>query len=219
MRIVMTGATGLVGQGVLQTALSDARVSAVTVLGRRACGQRHEKLQEVIVRGFDQLDAVGEQLRGMDACLYCAGAPPVGTPEATYRHVTHDLTVNVAKTLLQTNPAMRFLYISGAHANPDSRIMPLRIKGETEVALAALPMRSVMLRPGGIRPVLGERSPHAPLRLLHSIAGPFMGLAMRLMPSMMTDTAHLSRAMLALALADNAPAVVENIDINRWGKA
>lgn len=219
MRILVVGATGLVGQGVLTTVLGDARVARVGALGRRGTGRDEPRLEEIIAPDFRKLDAVEARLQGWDACLYCAGAPPVGTPEAEYRHVTRDLTTHVARMFAKLNPDARFLYISGMASNPGSRIMPLRIKGETEQALAALPIRSVMLRTGGIRPVLGERSAHAPLRMLHAVAGPFMGLGMRLFPWMLTDTAHVGRAMLALAAQPEPPAVVENRQINRLGRA
>ena len=219
MRILVVGATGLVGQGVLRTTLDDERVSRVGVLGRRPCGRRHPRLQEILVADFANLAPFHEQLQGWDACLYCAGALPIGTSEAEYRHVTVELTRNVAATLAELNPGSRFLYISGAHANPHSRIMPLRVKGEAEVALDTLPLRTVMLRPGTIRPALGERSPHRALRLMNAVAGPFMGWGMKLLPSMLTDTAHLSRAMLALAFDADPPAVVENTAINRLGRA
>ena len=217
MRILLVGATGLVGQGVLHECLAAADVTHVTALGRRPTGRAHPKLAELQVADFADLSAVESRLRPFDACLYCAGAPPVGTPEAEYRHVTLELTRHVAATLARLDPALVFLYLSGAHADPASRIMPLRIKGETEQALAALPLRTVMLRPGGIQPVHGERSPHAALAALYGIAGPLMGLGVRMMPSLLTTTARVGRAMLALARQAHPPAVVENVEINRLG--
>lgn len=218
MRILLTGATGLVGQGVLTECLAADDVARVTVLGRRTTGRAHPKLEELQVDDFTALDPVADRLAPFDACLYCAGAPPVGTPEAQYRHVTHDVTLHVARELAARNPGLAFVYVSGAHADPASRVMPLRIKGETERALRALPLRGVMLRPGGIQPVHGERSPHAPLRALYAVAGPLMGLGVALAPGLMTTTAHVGRAMLAVARDPQAPAVVENREINRLGR-
>ena len=217
MRILIAGATGLVGQGVLQECLRDPAVTQVVALGRRASGQSHAKLTDLVCPDFADLSAVEEQLRPFDACLYCAGAAPVGTAEAEYRHVTLDLTTHVAQTLGRLNPDLAFLYISGAYSDPGSRLMPMRVKGETEHALAGLPIRTVMLRPGGIQPVDGVRSPHSALAAVYAVTRPFMDLGVRLLPNMMTTTQRVGRAMLELLRQSEPPAVVENAEINRLG--
>ena len=219
MRILMTGATGLVGQGVLREVLAHPAVVQVGVLGRRASGSDDPRVVDMRVERFDALDAVAERLAPWDACFYCAGAPPLGTPQARYRHVTVDLTLHVASEFARRNPHGRFLYVSGAHADPASRLMPLRIKGEIEAALQALPITSVMLRPGGIQPVHRERSPHAWMRPMYALGGPVMGLGVRLLPGVMTTTAAVGRALLVLAQMSDPPRVVENADINRLAEA
>ena len=217
MRILMTGATGLLGQGVLHEALANPAVSRIGVLGRRAPGSSDPRVEDLRVERFDELDAIAARLSPWDACFYCAGAPPIGTPEAEYRHVTLDLTLHVARAFADRNPGARFLYVSGAHADPTSRLMPLKVKGETEAALRTLSIRSVMLRPGGIQPAHGERSPHGWMRPMYAVGAPLMGLGVRLLPGLMTSTAAVGRAMLALASMPDPPAVVENKDINRLG--
>ena len=217
MRILITGANGLVGQGVLQECLRDPAVVEVVALGRHPSGQSHAKLTELACADFSLLQQLEPQLQPFDACLYCAGAPPVGTSEKEYRHVTLTLTTHVASTMARLNPHMTFVYVSGAHADAQSRIMPLRIKGETEEALAALPIRTVMLRPGGIQPVEGVRSPRAAMAAMYAVAGPIMGLGVRLLPGVMTTTQRVGRAMLAVLQQAHSKAVLENEDINRLG--
>ncbi len=217
MRILITGATGLVGQGVLRECLRADDVMAVTALGRHASGQTHAKLTDLICADFAELGAVEKQLQPFDACLYCAGAPPLGTPEKTYRHVTQQLTVHVARSLARLNPKLTFVYISGAHANPDSRMMMLRIKGQTERDLAGLAMTTVMFRPGGIQPVEGVQSPHSGLNTMYKFVGPLMGLGVSMMPGLMTTTERVGRAMLAVLRKDPPPAIVENAQINQLG--
>lgn len=215
MRILITGANGLVGQGVLRECLDAADIASVVALGRQPSGQTHAKLNELICPDFADLAAVEDRLQPFDACLYCAGAPPVGTSEEQYRHVTLALTTTVARTLARLNPALVFVYISGAYADPESRFMPLRVKGETERALKELPIRTIMLRPGGIQPVGGVRSPHSMMDAMYRVAGPLMGFGVQLMPGMLTTTASVGRAMLALLRQDDPPALVENHAINR----
>ncbi len=217
MRILITGANGLVGQGVLRACLDAPEVAQVVALGRHSTGQSHAKFSEIICPDFCNLGAVEDRLQPFDACLYCAGAPPIVTPEDEYRHITLALTSNVAKTLAHINPALVFVYVSGAHADPESRFMPLRVKGETERALAALPIRTIMLRPGGIQPVDGVRSPHSKMDAMYRAVGPLMGIGVQLMPSVMTTTARVGRAMLAVLRQDDPPALVENDAINRLG--
>jgi uncharacterized protein YbjT (DUF2867 family) len=216
MRILITGATGLVGQGVLRECLAAAEVTHVAALTRHPIGHHYAKLEEIVVHDFADLREVESRLQPYDACLYCAGVMP-GLSEAAFHHVTFDLTTHVAATLARLNPALTFVYVSGALSDPGSHLMPLRVKGETERALAALPMRTVMFRPGGIQPVGEVHSPHALRDTVYSLAGPLLGLGVKLAPQVMTTTERVGRAMLAVLRMPEPPAVVENAEINRLG--
>jgi len=218
MKVVVFGATGMVGQGVLRECLCAPDVEQVVALGRHSTGIRHTRFDELSCPDFAEVEALGDRLGRFDACFYCAGAPLVGVSAEAYRHVTLTLTLKVAEAFARHNPDGRFLYISGAHSDPGSRIMVARAKGEAERALAALPITTVMLRPGGIRPVEGVRSPHRSLDLLYRLGSPALALGVRLLPGQMTTTARVARAMLALARDTSPPAVVENDAINRLGR-
>lgn len=217
MRVLIAGATGLVGQGVLHETLADPGVERVALLLRHPIERDEARLQQLVVKDFADLSSVETRLAPYDACFYCAGAVPVGTPESEYRRVTLDLTLHVARAYARRNPQGRFFYISGAGSNPGSHIMQLRVKGETEQALQALPIATTMLRTGGIQPVHGEASPHPWLKPLYAVAGPLMGVGVKIAPALLTTTAAVGRAMLALARMPDPPAVVENAEINRLG--
>lgn len=214
LRILLTGAAGLVGQGVALACQRSPQVSGLTALVRHP-GSLSGAGSELIVPDFLRIQDRSDELAGFDACFYCAGAPPVGTAEAEYRRVTLDTTLVVARAWAAANPEGCFLYVSGAGADPRSRLMPLRIKGETEVALHGLPVRTVMLRPGGVRPVPGTGTRHALLKPLYWGGAPLMKLASAIAPSLMTSNLALGQAMIALAGREHPPATVECADINR----
>ncbi|HHB9415490.1 TPA: oxidoreductase [Stenotrophomonas maltophilia] len=214
LRILLTGAAGLVGQGVALACQRSPQVSRLTAPVRHP-GSLSGAGSELIVPDFLRIQDRSDELAGFDACFYCAGAPPVGTAEAEYRRVTLDTTLAVARAWAAANPEGCFLYVSGAGADPRSRLMPLRIKGETEVALQGLPVRTVMLRPGGVRPVPGTGTRHALLKPLYWGGAPLMKLASAIAPSLMTSNLALGQAMIALAGREHPPATVECADINR----
>ncbi|HVJ37736.1 MAG TPA: oxidoreductase [Stenotrophomonas sp.] len=214
LRILLTGATGLVGQGVVLACQSSAHVAATTGLVRRP-GDVAAGVGEIVLSDFRRLAESGVALGGFDACFYCAGATPLGTNEARYRQVTLDTTVAVAHAFAAANPQGRFLYVSGAGADPASRFMPLRVKGETERVLSTLPIRVVLLRPGAVRPVAGTGTRHALLKPLYWAGSPLIRLAGAAAPSRVTSNLTLGEAMIALTRMDEPPLIAECGDINR----
>lgn len=220
--ILLVGASGLVGQGVLQACLASDRIARIVSLVRTegATPWRDAtstgRVQERVLPDFTDAARHAALFSGLQACFYCAGAPPVGTAQEEYRRVTVGLTLAVARAYAAANPQGRFLYVSGANADVHSRIMPLRVKGEAEQALADLPLQSVMLRPGGVRPVAGTTTRHGLLKPFYALGGPAMKLAGRLAPAWVTDNRAIGQAMIALAREPRPPAVVECADIAAW---
>jgi uncharacterized protein YbjT (DUF2867 family) len=220
MRVLLFGATGMVGQGVLRECLRDDGVEQVLAVGRSATGQRHPKLRELIVPDLYDLSAVEAELTGFDACFFCLGVSSAGMSEAEYTRVTHDLTLAVARTLARLNPGMTFVYVSGAGTDSTERgrSMWARVKGRTENALLALPFRAAyMFRPGFIQPLHGIRSKTALYRLVYAVSAPLAPLLRRLAPSAVTTTECVGRAMLAVARRGFPRPHVESRDIEALG--
>jgi hypothetical protein len=160
-RIILTGATGMVGEGVLYECLRDNRIAAILVIGRRSCGYSHPKLKEILHADFTNLSPIVNQLGGYDACLFCAGVSSVGMKETEFYKLTYTLTLQFAQALSKLNPAMVFCYISGAHTDSTEKgkRMWARVKGKTENDLLKLPFKSVYnFRPGAMRPTKGLKN-------------------------------------------------------------
>jgi uncharacterized protein YbjT (DUF2867 family) len=158
MKVIIFGATGMVGQGVLRECLLDPDVRRVLSIGRSATGQRHEKLRELIRADLLDYSAIENELRGYDACFFCLGITSLGLSEEQYRRVTYDITMAAAKALARLNPDMTFVYVTGAgtDSTEHGRTMWARVKGETENALLRLPFRAAYtFRPAAIQPLYG----------------------------------------------------------------
>jgi uncharacterized protein YbjT (DUF2867 family) len=217
MKIVLFGATGMVGQGALRECLLDREVEQVLSVGRSSAGQVDPKLRECVVQNLVDLSGVEQELSGYDACLFCMGGSATGLNEAEYRRINYELPLSVANALLQQNPALTFQYVSGAGTDSTERgrAMWARVKGATENALLRMPFKAAyMLRPGLIQPLHGIVSKTALYRYLYSITGVLFPLLKALFPKSILTTEDLGRAMLQIAKHGAPKSILEASDIN-----
>jgi uncharacterized protein YbjT (DUF2867 family) len=218
MNVLIFGATGMVGQGVLRECLLDPDVQQVLVVGRSPIGQRHDKLREIVLPDLNDLSAVAPQLSGYDACFFTLGVSSVGMSEERYTRVTYDLTTSVARTLARLNPNMTFLYVSGmgTDSTERGRAMWARVKGRTENDLLKLPFKAAyMFRPGGIVPLHGITSKTRLYRIGYVVLTPLYPLLRALFPNSITTTEQVGRAMLHVAKHGYQKNILESHDIER----
>jgi uncharacterized protein YbjT (DUF2867 family) len=218
VNILLFGATGMVGQGVLRECLLDPGVENVVSIGRAATRQRHPKLRELLHGDFLDFSAIEDQLSGFDACFFCLGVSSAGMSEEQYTRITYGFTMAAARMLAQLNPNMTFLYVSGmgTDSSEHGRSMWARVKGKTENELLRLPFRAAyMFRPGAIVALHGIQSRTKLYRLLYVPFGPLLPLLYKLFPKYVTTTEQIGRAMLAVARRGYPKPILETIDINR----
>jgi len=216
MNVLILGATGMVGQGVMRECLLDGGVARVVTLGRRATGTAHPKVRELVHADLFHLAPIEQELAGLDACFYCLGATAAGKSEAEYARINHDMTLAVAETLARVDPDMTFIYVSGmgTDSTERGRAMWARVKGRTENALLRLPFRAAyMLRPGIILPMHGIKSRTTLYRLFYSLMTPLYPALRALFPRAITTTEQLGQVMLRLARSGYSKPVLESADI------
>jgi len=217
MKVILFGATGMVGQGVLRECLLDASVESVLAVGRSPTGQQQAKLRELMHDNFLDFSAIESQLAGYDACFFCLGVTSVGMSEERYRHLTYDITMAAAKTLSKLNPSMVFIYVTGrgTDSTEHGSLMWARIKGKTENDLLKLPFKAAyMFRPAGIQPLHGIKSKTAWYQAIYVVASPLLTLLNRVAPNYMTTTEQVGRAMIKVARDGYPKPVLESEDIN-----
>ena len=217
MNVVVFGATGMIGQGVLRECLLAPDVNRVLTIGRSATGVQNAKLQELVHADLWNYAPIEEQLRGFDACFFCLGVTSAGMSEADYTHVTYGITMAAAETLCRLNPDMTFVFVSGAGADSTEhgRLMWARVKGKTENAILRLPFKaSFAFRPGVVQPINGERSRTAVYRVLYAMTKPLLPLLRRVAPGQILTTEQFGRAMLTVVRRGAPTRVLESSDIN-----
>jgi uncharacterized protein YbjT (DUF2867 family) len=221
MKVLIFGATGMVGQGVLRECLAASDVVSVTTIGRTPVDTQHAKLQQIVHDDLFDLQAVEPRLQGFDACFFCLGVSSGGLSEAAYTRLTYDLTMAAASTLARINPNCVFTYVTGAGADSsgNGRVMWARVKGKTENDLRKLPFRGVyFFRPGVIQPLHGIKSKTASYRLAYVVLNPLLPLAKRLFPDTILTTEDVGRAMLQVARNGAGRAILEAGDIARLAR-
>ena len=218
MKVILFGATGMVGQGVLRECLLDRDVQQILSIVRTPSGQQHPKLRELVHSNFFDYSTIESELRGFDACFFCLGVSSAGMDEAKYTHLTYELTLAAATTLARPNPEMTFVYVSGASTDSTERgrIMWARIKGKTENDLLKLPFRAAyMFRPGFIQPLHGIRSKTKLYQFFYTALHPILPLLKSAFPKSITTTEELGRAMLNVAKHGCPKPILEVPDIIR----
>ena len=221
MKVVVFGASGMVGAGVLLECVEDPRVQSVLVVGRSRSGIAHPKVREILHQDFFDYTPITAEFADCDACFFCLGVSSVGMNEDAYRHLTYDLTISAAAAMVSVNSRLTFCYVSGAGTDSTERgrLMWARIKGRTENALLAMPFKSAfMFRPGFIQPLKGVRS-KAWYQILYGLIGPLSALLVKRFPRYATTTEMMGRAMIQVAAAGYPKRILESEDINRLGAA
>ena len=218
MKVILFGATGMVGQGVLRECLIDAGVESVLVVGRSPTGRQHAKLREILHDNFMDFSKIESELAGYDACFFCLGVSSVGMDAERYRHLTYDITMAAARTLVRLNPGMVFTYVTGRSTDSTEQgpVRWARVKGKTENDLLKLPFKGAyMFRPAGIQPLHGVRSKTAWVQAIYVVTSPLLARLARTSPHYMTTTERVGRAMISVARDGYPKPVLESEDINR----
>ena len=212
LRVILTGATGMVGEGVLLECLQNPTVEHVLVLTRKPTGRTHAKMSELLVPDLANLSAVESQLTGYNACFFCAGVSSVGISKEEYERITHDLTLAVGATLTRLNPELTFIYVSGAGTDSHEKSSQhwARVKGRTENELLTLPSRAAyMFRPGFMKATTGQRNI---LKWYGAIAWLYP-VARKLAPNFVSTMQEVGRAMINAADFGYSKPVLEVRDI------
>jgi uncharacterized protein YbjT (DUF2867 family) len=216
MKLILFGATGMVGSGTLREALADPEIEAVVSVGRRSCGVQDPKLRELLLRDLFDFASAEQELVGWDACVWALGISSVGLNEARYARITEELTLLWARTLVRLNPDFSFCYCSAAGA--DGRSMWARVRQRVENALKALPFRHVgCVRPAFIQPGPGIRSRVRLYQVLITLFRPLFPAIVRFFPRVSTTSERLGRCMLRVVKGRVDKYILESVDINRFG--
>ena len=217
LKVILTGSTGMVGEGVLYELLLNKRVEKVLVINRKPCAYNHPKLKEIIHSDFADLSAIESKLVDYDSCLFCAGVTSVGKKEKEFYKLTYTLTLSFAQTLARLNPEMTFCYISGqgTDSTEKGRVMWARVKGKTENDLTKLPFKAVYnFRPGALEPIKGLKYTQD----YYKYIGWLMPVFRVIMPNSVCYLKDLALAMIRVSISGYSKSTVEVKDIKVLAK-
>lgn len=221
MNVLLFGATGMVGQGVMRECLLDPGVHLLQTVGRTAAGAQHAKLREVVHNDLWHYESLESQLSGFDACFFCLGVTSSGMTEENYERVTYGITMAAAQMLSRLNPQMTFIYVSGKGTDTSERgrSMWARVKGRTENALLRLPFKAAyMFRPGIIEPLHGIKSKTSLYNVFYLMGKPLFPLLRLAFPDQVLTTEQVGLAMLAVATRGFPKRILESKDIRAAAK-
>jgi len=221
LKVIITGATGMIGEGVLYECLHHPEVEKVLAITRTSCGYSHPKLTEIIHSDFSDISSLSDKLTGYNACYFCLGVTSLGKNEPEYTRLTYTLTLNFATTLASLNPEMTFCYISGAGTDSTERgkTMWARVKGKTENDLMKLPFRQVYnFRPGGIEPFLPLKPSQTYYKTYKYLKWLFSIIKV-IAPGMVITLKDLAAAMINASLIGYSKNILEMKDMKALAKA
>lgn len=214
MKVIITGATGMVGEGVLIECLENKQVIEILSLSRKSCGMTHPKLKECLIPDFMNIEQYAKELSGYDACFYCAGVSSIGMDEEKFTKITYDITLHVAKTLSQLNPDMVFTFVTGqgTDSTEHGKIMWARVKGKTENALMQLPFKGQYnFRPGFMKHFKEQKN----VKTILKVVSWFFPI---LFPKQSLTLQEVGRAMIQVVNKGYTKNVLEIQDIKKLGK-
>lgn len=217
MKIILTGATGMIGTGVLLECIDDPTITEILIIGRSPIQLSHPKVKEILCDDWTNLSKTLSQASIYDACFFCLGATFAVLSEAKFRYVTYTLTTTFSEQLAVINPNITFCYITGmgVDGSKQQSLMPLKIKGETEQFLLNLPFNHVYIfRPGYIQPMRGARPRTLSYLIFYSLLKPLYPVLSALIPKAVTSTVQIGKAMISVAKTPYTTSFLENMDIN-----
>lgn len=217
LKVIITGATGMVGEGVLQECIANPKVEKILLLNRKTSGYSHSKIEEMLISNFNDVSSISEHIKGYAACYFCLGISSIGMNEETYTKITYNLTLDFAKVLSTINPQMTFCYVSGASTDSTEKgkQMWARVKGKTENDLMKLPFKAVYnFRPAFMKPTKGAKN----IKGIYKVITALFPLLRPFNPSYFLTLEEVGKAMINASINGYPKSILEVKDISALSK-